>query len=114
MLASGAAVLSGALTPTEVMTAVRLGVHAIKIFPASLGGPGYLRALRGPFPDVPLMPTGGVNTGNLADWLRAGAVAVGAGSEPCPPAALSAGDWPAIQHSAREFRAALDSVRAST
>jgi len=96
------------------MTAVRLGVHAIKIFPASLGGPGYLRALRGPFPDVPLMPTGGVNTGNLADWLRAGAVAVGAGSELCPPAALSAGDWPAIQHSAREFRAALDSVRAST
>jgi 2-dehydro-3-deoxyphosphogluconate aldolase/(4S)-4-hydroxy-2-oxoglutarate aldolase len=113
MLASGAAVFSGALTPTEVMTAVRLGVHAIKIFPASLGGPAYLRALRGPFPDVPLMPTGGVNAGNLADWLSAGAVAVGVGSELCPPAALSAGDWPAIQHSAREFRAALDSVRVS-
>src|SRR4051794_28351380 len=75
MAGTGAAILLGALTPTEVMTARRLGSTAVKIFPASLGGPGYLRSLRGPFPDVPLMPTGGVTADNLADWFRAGAVA---------------------------------------
>lgn len=111
MLATPAAVFTGALTPTEVMTAVGLGVHAVKIFPASLGGPAYLRALRGPFPDAAFLPTGGVDPGNLGDWFAAGAVAVGAGSELCPPAALRAGDWAQITDAARGFRAALAAVR---
>lgn len=111
MLATPAAVFTGALTPTEVMTAVGLGVHAVKIFPASLGGPAYLRALRGPFPDAAFLPTGGVDPGNLSDWFTAGAVAVGAGSELCPPAALRAGDWAQITDAARGFRAALAAVR---
>jgi 2-dehydro-3-deoxyphosphogluconate aldolase / (4S)-4-hydroxy-2-oxoglutarate aldolase len=107
MLATGAAVFLGALTPTEVMTAKRLGAHAVKIFPASLGGPSYLRALRAPFRDVALMPTGGINADNLADWFDAGAVAVGAGSELCSPAAMRAGRWEEIEQSARRFATAL-------
>jgi 2-keto-3-deoxy-6-phosphogluconate aldolase len=79
----------------------------VKIFPASLGGPGYLRALRAPFPDVALMPTGGVNADNLADWFDAGAADVGAGSELCSPAAMRAGRWEEIEQSARRFATAL-------
>ena len=111
MLATGAAVLSGALSPTEVMVAVDLGAHVVKLFPASLGGPGLLRALRGPFPDVPFCPTGGVDPGNLADWLAAGAVAVGAGGELCPTRALAEGDWEAITASAQRFASAARTAR---
>lgn len=103
MVDTGAAVILGALTPSEVMTAVRLGAHAVKIFPASLGGPGYLKSLRGPFPDVPLMPTGGVNAGNIAEWLGAGAIAVGAGGELCSASAMAADRWDEIQNTARQF-----------
>lgn len=60
-------VMTGALSPTEVMAAVEYGSDVVKIFPASLGGPAYLKALRGPFPAVPLMPTGGVGPGNIGD-----------------------------------------------
>jgi 2-dehydro-3-deoxyphosphogluconate aldolase/(4S)-4-hydroxy-2-oxoglutarate aldolase len=111
MLQTGATVLTGALTPTEVMSALRLGAHVIKIFPASLGGPAYLRALRGPFPDVDLVPTGGVSAANLKDWFAAGAVAVGAGSELCSPAAMRRGDWVGIEQTARQFVAALSELR---
>ena len=111
MRATGAAVFTGALTPSEVMAALRLDVHAVKIFPASLGGPAYLKSLRGPFPDVAFMPTGGVNAGNIKDWLAAGAVAVGAGSELCSAAAMAAGRWDQIEASAREFSAALQAAR---
>ena len=72
----------------------------------SLGGPAYLRALRGPFPDVPFVPTGGVTAANLPDWLAAGAVAVGAGSELCPSAAMKDGRWETIEQRSREFAAA--------
>ena len=112
MAGTGAAILLGALTPTEVMTARRLGSTAVKIFPASLGGPGYLRSLRGPFPDVPLMPTGGVTADNLVDWFRAGAVAVGAGSDLCAAAAMATGDWDGIEETARRFAQALRVVPA--
>jgi 2-dehydro-3-deoxyphosphogluconate aldolase/(4S)-4-hydroxy-2-oxoglutarate aldolase len=113
MRATGALVMLGALTPSEVMAASALGADVVKIFPASLGGPAYLRSLRGPFPDIPLMPTGGVNSDNLAEWLRAGAVAVGAGSELCGPAAMNAGNWEVITDSARAFVAALAAARAA-
>jgi 2-dehydro-3-deoxyphosphogluconate aldolase/(4S)-4-hydroxy-2-oxoglutarate aldolase len=108
MRATGATVIAGALTPTEVMRAERLGADVVKIFPASLGGPGYLHALRGPFPDVPLMPTGGVSADNLGDWLAAGAIAVGAGSELCSAADIAAGRFDAIQAGAERFAAALE------
>lgn len=73
--------IPGAATPTEVATAWGRGAAAVKVFPASqLGGPSYLRALRDPLPQVRLIPTGGVNEAEVADYLRAGAVAVGVGT----------------------------------
>ncbi len=111
MLATGVSVLSGALTPSEVMATLACGVQVVKLFPASLGGPAYLRALRGPFPHVTFVPTGGVNPGNLNDWLAAGAVAVGAGGELCSASAMAAGDWDAITTIACEFSAAARLAR---
>ena len=111
MVDTGLPTMTGALTPSEVMTALDLGVSAMKIFPGSLAGPGYLKALRGPFPDVPLMPTGGVSVDNLADWLAAGALAVGAGSELCSAADMAGGDWATITAKAERFSAALAAAR---
>jgi 2-dehydro-3-deoxyphosphogluconate aldolase / (4S)-4-hydroxy-2-oxoglutarate aldolase len=111
MLETGATVLSGALTPSEVMAALASGVHVVKLFPASLGGPSFLKALRGPFPHVSFVPTGGVNPSNLTDWLAAGAVAVGAGGELCSTAAMAAGDWAAITRVAAQFSAAGRTAR---
>jgi 2-dehydro-3-deoxyphosphogluconate aldolase/(4S)-4-hydroxy-2-oxoglutarate aldolase len=76
----GIPVFPGALSPTEVLTAWRAGASAIKLFPASVGGAALLRELRGPFPDIPLMPTGGVTADNARSLIDAGAVAVGVGS----------------------------------
>jgi 2-dehydro-3-deoxyphosphogluconate aldolase/(4S)-4-hydroxy-2-oxoglutarate aldolase len=75
-------IMAGALTPTEVMTAWDAGVDFVKIFPCSnLGGPRYIKALKGPLPNVPLVPTGGVNLETAADYIRAGAAALGVGGE---------------------------------
>ncbi len=112
MLGTGVTVLSGALSPSEVMVAAGLGVHVVKLFPAALGGPAYLKALRGPFPDLAFCPTGGVDADNLGAWLAAGAVAVGAGGELCPAAALAAGDWATITATAARFAAAVRAARA--
>lgn len=106
MLATGRLSLSGALTPSEVMLAAELGVHVIKLFPAALGGPAYLRSLRGPFADIDLVPTGGVSVDNLADWLSAGAPFVGAGRELCSTADLAAERFDVIEERARRFVAA--------
>ncbi len=72
--------LPGALTPTEIVAAWRSGATAVKLFPAGHGGPAMVRALRGPLPDIPLVPTGGVDATNAACYLRAGATAVAVGS----------------------------------
>jgi 2-dehydro-3-deoxyphosphogluconate aldolase/(4S)-4-hydroxy-2-oxoglutarate aldolase len=75
-------IMTGALTPTEVMTAWDAGVDFVKIFPCSnMGGPSYIKALKGPLPHVPLVPTGGVNLETAADYIRAGAAALGVGGE---------------------------------
>jgi 2-dehydro-3-deoxyphosphogluconate aldolase/(4S)-4-hydroxy-2-oxoglutarate aldolase len=103
MRATGATTMAGALTPTEVMRAQALGVDVVKVFPASLGGPAYVRSLRGPFPDVPFMPTGGVSADNLHEWLEAGVVAVGAGSELCSAADIADGRFDVIEANARRF-----------
>ena len=76
----GVPVFPGALSPTEVLTAWRAGASAIKLFPSSVGGPALLRELRGPFPDIPFVPTGGVTADNARALIDAGAVAVGVGS----------------------------------
>lgn len=111
MLATGLPTMAGALTPTEVMAAMRLNVDVVKIFPGSLVGPSYLRSLRGPFPDVPLMPTGGVSVSNVADWLAAGASAVGAGGELASSADIRAKDFAGISEKARGFVAAVRQAR---
>ncbi|WP_217708779.1 bifunctional 4-hydroxy-2-oxoglutarate aldolase/2-dehydro-3-deoxy-phosphogluconate aldolase [Nonomuraea rhodomycinica] len=79
-LSLGVPALVGALTPTEVWHAWQAGATAVKVFPASLGGPGYLSALRDPFPSIPLIPVGGVTAEQIRPYLEAGAVAVGVGS----------------------------------
>jgi 2-dehydro-3-deoxyphosphogluconate aldolase/(4S)-4-hydroxy-2-oxoglutarate aldolase len=76
----GVPAFPGSLSPTEVLTAWRAGASAIKLFPSSMGGAALLRELRGPFPDIPLMPTGGVTADNARSLIDAGAVAVGVGS----------------------------------
>lgn len=102
--------LAGAFTPSEVMAAAVYGPAAVKLFPASALGSGYLKALRGPFPAVPFVPTGGIGPDNAADWIRAGAVAVGAGGQLAPADAD-----PASLDRARETAVALLArIRATT
>ena len=110
--ATGLPAMAGVLTPTEVMRGVRLGVDVMKLFPGSLGGPSYLRSLRGPFPDVPFMPTGGVSADNVGDWLAAGAIAVGAGSELASAGDISSGDFAGIREKGRRFLTAIREARA--
>jgi len=100
----GKLIMSGALSPTEVMEAWAAGSDFLKIFPCgSMGGPKYIKALKGPFPKVAMIPTGGVNLGNAADFLRAGADALGIGSELVSAAALKTGDLHAITAAAQQF-----------
>jgi 2-dehydro-3-deoxyphosphogluconate aldolase/(4S)-4-hydroxy-2-oxoglutarate aldolase len=101
-------VIMGALTPTEVITAVDLGAAAVKIFPARATGPDYLRDLHGPFPGLRLIPSGGINTGNAAAYLAAGAIAVTAGTDVVAPDLVAAGRWTQITERARSFVAAID------
>ncbi|WP_382308041.1 bifunctional 4-hydroxy-2-oxoglutarate aldolase/2-dehydro-3-deoxy-phosphogluconate aldolase [Herbiconiux sp. UC225_62] len=111
MAATGAIVMLGAMTPSEVMLATKLHADVVKVFPSSLGGPGYLGALRAPFPDVDFMPTGGVTADNLATWFAAGATAVGAGGDLVSAKAMASGDWETIEATARRFAAALRDIR---
>lgn len=111
IIGSGALSMIGGFTPTEVQLLIKRGVDVVKFFPGSLGGPAALKAVRGPFPGASYIPTGGVNAGNLADWFAAGALAVGAGSELIPSAALAAGDYDVIEARAAEFMAALGTAR---
>ncbi|PVW02183.1 2-dehydro-3-deoxyphosphogluconate aldolase [Microbacterium sp. Gd 4-13] len=112
IMASGALSMIGGYTPTEVQRLRRIGVDVVKFFPGSIGGPAALKALRGPFPDVTYIPTGGVNGENLGEWLAAGAVAVGAGSELLPAAAVRDGDAETIRANARHFLQSLRTARA--
>jgi 2-dehydro-3-deoxyphosphogluconate aldolase/(4S)-4-hydroxy-2-oxoglutarate aldolase len=111
MVASGLLTMAGALTPTEVFQAYSLGTDVVKVFPGSLGGPSYVKALKGPFPYIPMMPTGGVSAANAADWFKAGVVAVGAGSELCPPDLAKAGKFDEITKKAADFVAVIKASR---
>lgn len=103
MVASGLLTMAGAFSPTEVFQAYSLGADVVKIFPGSLAGPAYIKALKGPFPYIPMMPTGGVSAANAADWFAAGVVAVGAGSELCPTHLAKEGKFSEITQRAAEF-----------
>jgi len=111
MVESGLLTMAGALTPTEVLHAYNLGADVIKIFPGSLGGPAYVKALKGPFPYIPMMPTGGVSAYNVAEWFSTGVVAVGAGSELCPPQLAKEGKFDEITKRAAEFVQVVKSAR---
>jgi 2-dehydro-3-deoxyphosphogluconate aldolase / (4S)-4-hydroxy-2-oxoglutarate aldolase len=99
---AGMPIIAGALTPTEIETALGFGAPVVKIFPASLGGPGYLAALRQPYPDVPMVPVGGVGLDIVPEYLANGAVAVGVGS-PLLRDAAAGGDLAALAARVREF-----------
>ena len=104
---AGAAVMLGALTPTEVRAALAAGADVVKVFPASsAGGPGHIRALKSVFPDVVFCPTGGVDPSNLRQWLDAGASFVGIGGKLVDEKLISAGDKQAVQDAARAALAA--------
>ncbi|HWM11635.1 MAG TPA: bifunctional 4-hydroxy-2-oxoglutarate aldolase/2-dehydro-3-deoxy-phosphogluconate aldolase [Solirubrobacteraceae bacterium] len=106
MLATGRAVLPGTLTPSEVGAALAAGAEAVKLFPASVVGPSYVGALRGPFPEVQVVPTGGIGPGDVQPWLDAGALAVGAGGELCPAALVTEDRWDELSATAERFLAA--------
>jgi 2-dehydro-3-deoxyphosphogluconate aldolase/(4S)-4-hydroxy-2-oxoglutarate aldolase len=101
--------LCGALTPTEVIEALDLGALAVKIFPAKLHGPGYLKELRAPLPTAPLIAVGGVDAVSAPEYLRAGALAVGVGS-PLLGDAGSGGDLHALADRAGQFLKAVADV----
>lgn len=111
--AADVAVLPGAFTPTEIVTARDAGADAVKVFPATALGPGYFKDLRGPFPDLRLVPTGGVTVANAGDWIRAGALAVGAGTSLVDPALVAARRLDEITDRARRFVAAVAAARSA-
>ncbi len=107
--AAGKLAIPGALTPTELMAASIEGAELVKIFPCgNVGGPKYLRSLRAPFPDINLIPTGGVNLSNAGDYIGAGAFALGVGADLVDTAALRNGDLQKIIGTARSL---VDAVR---
>lgn len=109
MQQTGLAVMPGILTPSEIMTALRLGIDTVKLFPGSFGGPSYAKSLRGPFPNVSFVPTGGVSLENIGEWFAAGAVAVGVGSA-LAPANLEEVERNLVVELAQKFVRAMPSV----
>lgn len=101
----GLPVAAGAMTPTEAFTAWTRGASVVKLFPASSGGPAYLKAVRDPFPDIPFLAVGGVGLDELPSYLRVGAVGVGVGG-PLVGDAASGGDQAALRARARDYLAA--------
>lgn len=101
----------GGVTPTEVMRAWRMGVNVVKVFPASsVGGPAHIKALKEPFPQIKLMPTGGVNADNVAAYFKAGATAVGLAGSLFDAAAVARGDYAKIAQNARTLVDLIASV----
>lgn len=112
--AHGVAVLPGCLTPTEILSAWDCGADLIKVFPATAFGPGYVRDLHGPLPDVKIVPTGGVTVENAGDWIRAGAAAVGVGSALLDAEAIASGNYARIAQNARRIIANVNAARSGT
>ena len=104
-------IMTGAFTPTEVLTAWEAGADIIKVFPAFVGGPAYLKALHGPLPQIPLMPTGGVDLETLPAYLKAGACAVGLGSSLVTSQMVEAGDLDGIQKLTAEYMGRIKELR---
>ena len=105
-------IMAGALTPTEVMAAWEAGADFVKVFPCGqVGGAKYIKSLKGPFPQIPFVPTGGVNLNTAAEFLEAGAVALGIGGELVQASALKSNNPEIIVENARKFLAIVKEVR---
>ena len=104
-------VMPGAFTPTEVVAAWEAGADVVKVFPADVGGPPYLKALRGPLPQVRLMPTGGVDLNTAEAFLKAGACCLGVGGSLVDPKAVAAGDFARLRDLASQFAAIVRRFR---
>src|SRR6185295_15021518 len=104
-------VMPGAFTPTEVLAAWEAGADIIKVFPADVVGPAYFKALRGPLPQVRVMPTGGVDLTTAAAFLKAGACCLGVGSQLIEPKAIAEGNFQRIRDLARQYVAVVKQVR---
>lgn len=103
------AVMPGCMSVTEVVSAMEAGADIIKVFPATLFGPKIIKAISGPLPQAPLMPTGGVNLDNVADWIQAGSIAVGVGSALSKGA--KTGDYDQVTETAKEFVKRIEVAR---
>ena len=103
----GAVAMPGVHTPTEMWRAHQAGAPVLKLFPAPAGGPDYLRAVRGPLPDLKIVPTNGVSEANARDYLDAGAFAVAFNTALFPPDALTQARWDEVEGRARALLAAL-------
>jgi 2-dehydro-3-deoxyphosphogluconate aldolase/(4S)-4-hydroxy-2-oxoglutarate aldolase len=108
--ALGLGLYPGALTPTEILTAYEAGADAVKVFPASSLGPGYIKAIRAPLSHIPLMAVGGVNEKNAADFMKAGCVGLGVGGNLVNKEWIKNGEWDKITALAKEFRKAVAEV----
>ena len=108
----GKPVIAGGYTPTEILTAWEQGSDLVKVFPASVGGPGYLKAIKGPLPQIPLVPTGGVKLKNVGEFLEAGAAALAVGGNLVEKKLLAARDFAGITNNAKAFAEAVRAARA--
>jgi 2-dehydro-3-deoxyphosphogluconate aldolase/(4S)-4-hydroxy-2-oxoglutarate aldolase len=109
--AQDAAVMPGCFTPSEILDAWDMGADIVKVFPATALGPTFIKDVRGPLPQVKLMPTGGVTLDNAGDWIRAGAVAVGVGSALLDAAAIAGGNYAALRANAAKIVAGVRAAR---
>jgi 2-dehydro-3-deoxyphosphogluconate aldolase/(4S)-4-hydroxy-2-oxoglutarate aldolase len=101
--------MPGAMTVREVIMAMEAGADIVKVFPGSIFGPEIIKAIKGPLPQASLMPTGGVDLSNAADWLKAGSVALGVGSS--LTAGAKTGDYDKVTKTAREFVKVINEFR---
>ncbi|HPO16984.1 MAG TPA: bifunctional 4-hydroxy-2-oxoglutarate aldolase/2-dehydro-3-deoxy-phosphogluconate aldolase [Candidatus Hydrogenedentes bacterium] len=104
-------VCCGAYTPTEIFTAWQHGSDFVKVFPANAGGPDYIKAIKGPLPQIPLVPTGGIELHNIADFIKAGASAVGVGGNLVSKKLMAARDFAGITANAKAFAEAMAAAK---
>ena len=109
--AQDVAVMPGCFSPTEILDAWNAGSDIVKVFPATALGPGFIKDVRGPLPQVKLMPTGGVTLDNAGDWIRAGAVAVGVGTALLDSGAIAAGNYAQLRVNAERIVASVRRAR---
>jgi len=107
----GVPVFPGAMTPTEILAAWKAGADIVKVFPATALGADYIRQVRAPLPQIKLMPTGGISAANAAEYLRAGAVAVGVGGRLVDPTAVAEERWDVLTQRAGELVQAVSAAR---